>query len=82
MYLVSRSRVSTPGTDNVVSSVTFTSVFDGEIAYIQSQDLIERGQGALYITEGGVGATNVTVWTLSGYGEDVDRTIDVFGFPA
>lgn len=48
---------------------------------MQSEDSVFRGQGAVYLTEGGIGVNNATFVTLSGYGEAVDRTIQIYGYP-
>lgn len=76
-----RTRISSQEIEGEISSINFSNIVNGEIVYLQSQDVVRRGQGALYITEGGVEASNVTLWTLSGLGEPIDRTVEIFGFP-
>lgn len=58
----------------------YRTVVNGEIAFIQSQDVVRRGQGALYVAEGGLESSNVALWSLSGYNEPIDRSIEIFGY--
>lgn len=81
IHIYFRARIDNPGAPGEVTSLTYQTYVNGEIVYIQSQDLVHRGQGALYIAGGGPGVWDVIFWILSGHGEAVHRTIEVYGVP-
>lgn len=76
---VLRDLLSRDAVAGQVSSLNARQAVAGNIAYVQSYDRVPRGRGALYLVEGGVGASNLAVFARSGDGQGILRTLEVYG---
>lgn len=76
-----RSEISAPAVNDTITSLGYRNFVNGEIVYMQSLDLVPHGNGALYLADGGVGRFDAQFWGVSGYGEAIDRVIEIYGTP-
>lgn len=62
-----------------MSTLSTKKAVDGTIVYVQSYDRVPHGRGALLVVEGGLRTSNISVWARSGDGQEILRTLEVYG---